>query len=95
MAEEKEAKLKALDIALNQIERDYGKGAVMKLGEGPIAKIDSISTGSISLDWALGIGGIPQGQNYRDFWSRVFRQDDPMLKCDCRSPKTRWNRSIH
>ncbi len=62
MAEEKEAKLKALDIALNQIERDYGKGAVMKLGEGPIAKIDSISTGSISLDWALGIGGIPRGR---------------------------------
>jgi len=62
MAEEKEARLKALDIALNQIERDYGKGAVMKLGEGPIAKIDSISTGSISLDWALGIGGIPRGR---------------------------------
>ncbi len=62
MAEEKEAKLKALDIALNQIERDYGKGAVMKLGEGPIAKIDAISTGSISLDWALGIGGIPRGR---------------------------------
>jgi recombination protein RecA len=62
MAEEKEAKQKALDIALNQIERDYGKGAVMKLGEGPIAKIDSISTGSISLDWALGIGGIPRGR---------------------------------
>ncbi len=62
MAEEKEAKLKALDIALNQIERDYGKGAVMKMGEGPIAKIDAISTGSISLDWALGIGGIPRGR---------------------------------
>ncbi len=62
MAEEKEAKLKALEVALNQIERDYGKGAVMKMGEGPIAKIDAISTGSISLDWALGIGGIPRGR---------------------------------
>ena len=62
MGEEKEAKLKALDIALNQIEKDYGKGAVMKMGEGPIAKIDFISTGSISLDWALGIGGIPRGR---------------------------------
>ncbi len=62
MTEEKEAKLKALDIALNQIEKDHGKGAVMKMGEGPIAKIDAISTGSISLDWALGIGGIPRGR---------------------------------
>ena len=62
MSEEKDAKLKALDIALNQIERDYGKGAVMKMGEGPIAKIDAISTGSISLDWAVGIGGIPRGR---------------------------------
>ena len=67
MAEEKEAKLKALDIALTQIERDYGKGAVMKMGEGPIAKIDAISTGSISLDWALGIGGIPRGRNTEIF----------------------------
>ncbi len=62
MSEEKEAKQKALEIALNQIEKDYGKGAVMKMGEGPIAKIDAISTGSISLDWALGIGGIPRGR---------------------------------
>ncbi|MCL5035212.1 MAG: recombinase RecA [Bacteroidetes bacterium] len=62
MAEEKDARLKALDIALNQIEKDYGKGAVMKMGEGPIAKIDAISTGSISLDWAIGIGGIPRGR---------------------------------
>ncbi|HQT92706.1 MAG TPA: DNA recombination/repair protein RecA, partial [Candidatus Kryptobacter bacterium] len=45
MTEDKEAKLKALDIALNQIEKDHGKGAVMKMGEGPIAKIDAISTG--------------------------------------------------
>ncbi len=62
MADEKDARLKALDIALSQIEKDYGKGAVMKMGEGPIARIDSISTGSISLDWAIGIGGIPRGR---------------------------------
>ncbi len=62
MADDKDAKLKALDIALNQIEKDYGKGAVMRMGEGPIAKIAAISTGSISLDWAIGIGGIPRGR---------------------------------
>ncbi|MGC8594973.1 MAG: recombinase RecA [Candidatus Kryptoniota bacterium] len=59
---ERDLKQKALDTALAQIEKDYGKGTIMKMGEGPILKIDAISTGSISLDWALGIGGIPRGR---------------------------------
>ncbi len=58
----KESRLQALRIAIEQIEKQYGKGALMRLGEGPIAKIDSIPTGSISLDAALGIGGIPRGR---------------------------------
>ncbi len=58
----KESRLQALRIAIEQIEKQHGKGALMKLGEGPIAKIDSISTGSVSLDAALGIGGIPRGR---------------------------------
>jgi RecA protein len=65
MADEREKDLKqrALDTALAQIEKDYGKGTIMKMGEGPILKIDAISTGSVSLDWALGIGGIPRGKD--------------------------------
>ena len=64
MADEmnKEARQQALRIAVEQIEKQHGKGAVMKLSEGPIAKIDFISTGSISLDAAIGIGGIPRGR---------------------------------
>ncbi len=62
MADSKEAKVQALQIAIDQIEKQYGKGAIMKLGDGPVAKIDAISTGSISLDAALGIGGIPRGR---------------------------------
>lgn len=58
----KESRMQALRIAIEQIEKQHGKGALMKLGEGPIAKIDSISTGSISLDAAIGIGGIPRGR---------------------------------
>ena len=58
----KEAKIQALKIAIDQIEKQHGKGAIMKLSEGPIAKVDSIPTGSISLDAALGIGGIPRGR---------------------------------
>ena len=64
MAEEvnKESRLEALRIAVEQIEKQHGKGSVMRLGEGPIAKIDFISTGAISLDSAIGIGGIPRGR---------------------------------
>lgn len=60
---EREEKLKALDAALGQIERQYGKGAVMKLGD-PSAQmnVETIPTGSLSLDIALGLGGIPKGR---------------------------------
>ena len=58
----KEARSQALKIAIDQIEKQHGKGAIMKLTEGPIAKIDAISTSSISLDAALGIGGVPRGR---------------------------------
>ena len=57
----KEARFQALKIAIDQIEKQHGKGAIMKMTDGPIAKIDAISTGSISLDAALGIGGVPRG----------------------------------
>jgi len=64
MADEvnKESRLQALRIAVEQIEKQHGKGSVMRLGEGPIAKIDFIPTGAISLDAAIGIGGIPRGR---------------------------------
>ncbi|HEY9009827.1 MAG TPA: recombinase RecA [Devosia sp.] len=53
---------KALAAALSQIERNFGKGSVMKFGEGAIQQIESISTGSLGLDVALGIGGLPRGR---------------------------------
>ncbi len=62
MADEREAKAQALKIAIEQIEKQHGKGSVMRLGEGPIQQVEVISTGSISLDSALGIGGIPRGR---------------------------------
>ena len=57
----KENKLKSLDVALSQIEKSFGKGSIMKLGENKRAMIETISTGSISLNIALG-GGIPKGR---------------------------------
>ena len=57
-----EAKAKALATAVEQIERQYGKGAVMRLGENASMNVEHISTGSLSLDMALGIGGVPKGR---------------------------------
>jgi recombination protein RecA len=55
-------RVKALDAALSQIDRQFGKGAVIRLGDSDDGGVQAISTGSISLDMALGIGGIPQGR---------------------------------
>jgi recombination protein RecA len=71
MAETKEAKekaienkekLKALQLTIDKIEKNYGKGAIMKLGDAPVETMEIISTGSIGLDNALGIGGFPKGR---------------------------------
>src|SRR5690349_2423710 len=55
-------KNKALDAALSQIERAFGKGSIMKLGASQALEIAAISTGSLGLDIALGIGGLPKGR---------------------------------
>ncbi|MBV6656495.1 MAG: recombinase RecA [Devosiaceae bacterium] len=55
-------KTKALDAALSQIERSFGKGSIMKLGAGEALEIEAVSTGSLGLDIALGIGGLPRGR---------------------------------
>ena len=55
-------KLKTLESTISQIERNFGKGSVMKLGEREVVEIDAISSGSLSLDVALGIGGLPKGR---------------------------------
>ena len=63
MAEKNEEKLKALDLAISQIDRQFGKGSVMRLGESKGAvPVPAISTGSLSLDMALGVGGVPRGR---------------------------------
>jgi recombination protein RecA len=57
-----EAKMKALDLAMQQIEKSFGKGSIMKLGEKNVTPVAVIPTGAISLDIALGIGGVPRGR---------------------------------
>jgi recombination protein RecA len=62
MANEKDAKLKALQLAVDKLEKTYGKGSIMKLGDKKVVDVDAISTGSLGLDIALGIGGLPKGR---------------------------------
>lgn len=62
MASINQDKLKAIEAAMSQIEKQYGKGAVMKLGAETSLSIDSVSTGCLDLDIALGIGGVPRGR---------------------------------
>lgn len=55
-------KLKAIEDAMEQIERQFGKGAIMRLGQGELEEIEAIPTGSLTLDLALGVGGLPMGR---------------------------------
>ncbi|MGG8495899.1 recombinase RecA [Tenacibaculum sp. TC6] len=59
---DKEAKLKALQLTLDKLDKTYGKGTVMKLGDSQVEDIDAISSGSLGLDLALGVGGYPRGR---------------------------------
>ncbi|MBI1938788.1 MAG: recombinase RecA [Ignavibacteriales bacterium] len=62
MAIDKDARMKILEDTILNLEKTYGKGTIMKLGDGVINEVESISTGSLSLDNALGIGGVPRGR---------------------------------
>ncbi|MCC5918888.1 MAG: recombinase RecA [Cryomorphaceae bacterium] len=62
MSSEKDAKLKALKLTMDKMDKAYGKGAVMRMGDSPVVNIGCISSGSIALDAALGIGGYPRGR---------------------------------
>ncbi len=59
---EKDAKLKALKLTLDKLDKAYGKGTVMKMGDSAIVEVEAISTGSLGLDLALGVGGYPRGR---------------------------------
>ncbi len=62
MSTEKEAKLKALKLTLDKLDKAYGKGTVMKMSDSSVQEVDVISTGSLGLDLALGVGGYPRGR---------------------------------
>lgn len=62
MSMDKDQRVKVLEDTISNIEKQFGKGTIMKLGDGVISPVDSIPTGSLTLDYALGIGGVPRGR---------------------------------
>lgn len=87
-----EQKKKALATALAGIEKQFGKGSVIRMGDQERIAIPAISTGSLGLDAALGIGGLPRGVLY--LWPGVLGQNDPDAVSDCRSAESRLHLCI-
>ena len=82
-------KKKALDAALTQIERSFGKGSIMRLGQQEKLDIEAISTGSLGLDVALGIGGLPKGRVIEIFGPEGSGKTTLALQVVGGSPKIR------
>ncbi len=76
-------KSKALETALSQIEKQFGKGAVMRLGQNEAMQVEAIPTGSLSLDLALGIGGLPRGRIVEIYGPESSGKTTLALHCIC------------
>jgi len=85
----------AVEAAMNQIERQFGKGSIMKLGSGTIIEVPVISTGSIALDKALGIGGIPRGRVTEIYGPESSGKNDACPALRRGSPDAGWDCGLH
>ena len=86
---------KSLETALAQIERQFGRGSVMRLGDEVRAPIEVIPTGAISLDIALGIGGLPRGRVVEIFGPEGSGKTTLALEAIANAQKGGWDRSLH
>ena len=91
---QKEEKLKALQLTLDKMEKSYGKGTVMRLGDKPVENIDAIPTGSLGLDIALEIGGILEVESLK-FMDLNLLVNHISYTRYCRSSTSRWYCSIY
>lgn len=81
-------KKKAIETAMQQIEKMYGKGSIMRYGDGNVANVEAIPTGSLALDLALGIGGLPRGRVVE-----IYGPDPPVRprwRCTCWPRPRKW-----
>lgn len=81
-------KLKVLQSALDKIEKSYGKGSIMKLGDKNVTQVDTISTGSLSLDIALGVGGLPKGRIIEIYGPESSGKTTLAIHCIAEAQKT-------
>lgn len=88
MLEQDKGKSKAIELAISQIEKNYGQGSIMRLGGAPRVKIPVISTGSLSLDHALGVGGVPKGRIIEIFGPESSGKTTLALQIVAESQKT-------
>ncbi len=95
MGIENNDKKKALESALGQIEKQFGKGSVMKLGDFTAMNVEAIPTGALSLDIALGIGGIPKGRIIEIFGPESSGKTTLALHMIAESQKKRWGSSFY
>ena len=73
MSSDKEAKLKALKLTMDKLDKTYGKGAVMRMGDDAVEEVEVIPSGSLGLDVALGIGGFPRGRVIEIYGPGILR----------------------
>ena len=78
---------RALDLALGEIDKQFGKGSIMRLGSRDIAPVAVIPTGSISLDWALGVGGFPRGRVIEIYGPEASGKTTLALECIAQAQK--------
>ncbi len=90
-----EDKKTALETALAQIEKQFGKGAVMRLGQNQAMQVEAISTGSLGLDLALGIGGLPRGRIIEIYGPESSGKTTLALHCVARGAEKRRQRRVH
>ena len=91
-----DSKMQAIKIAMDQIEKQFGKGSIMKLGDrAEKMTIDVIPTGSIAIDVALGVGGFPRGRIVEIYGPEASGKTTIALHCVARSPKDRRTSSLY
>jgi recombination protein RecA len=84
-------KLKALKLTIDKIDKDFGKGSVMMMSDKGDRKMEVVSTGSLGLDVALGVGGLPKGRIVEIYGPESSGKTTVAYTCNCRSPKERWH----
>ena len=89
-------KSKALLAALTQIEKQFGKGSIMRMADGEVERdIEVVSTGSLGLDIALGVGGLPRGRGGRGLRTGIIGQDDAHAAGDRRDAEAGRHLRVH